>query len=83
MLTIFKGTVAQDVSPHFLCFFKEVKAELSLHPPHLPWSHSGPFDSLDHASIRSKHFFRIHIKGQLVTTLFFLFLNYKYFTSYS
>jgi hypothetical protein len=32
---------------------QEVKAELSLHPPHLPWSHSGLFDSLDHASIRS------------------------------
>jgi len=31
---------------------QEVKAELSLHPPHLPWSHSGLFDSLDHASIR-------------------------------
>jgi len=31
---------------------QEVKAELSLHPPKLPWSHSGNFDSLDHASIR-------------------------------
>merc|ERR1712168_37452 len=27
-------------------------SELSLHAPHLPWSHSGNFDSLDHASIR-------------------------------
>jgi len=31
---------------------KKVHAELVLHPPHLPWSHTGPFDSLDHASIR-------------------------------
>jgi len=31
---------------------KEVRAELSIHPPHLPWSHSGIFDSFDHASIR-------------------------------
>merc|ERR1712140_7733 len=29
-----------------------VKADLTLHPPHLPWSHSGHLDSLDHASIR-------------------------------
>jgi len=26
--------------------------DLELHPPHLPWSHSGTFSSLDHASIR-------------------------------
>merc|ERR1712172_302727 len=31
---------------------QEGQAELSLHAPHLPWSHSGNFDSLDHASIR-------------------------------
>jgi len=31
---------------------QEVKADLTLHPPHLPWTHSGPIDSLDHASIR-------------------------------
>jgi len=29
-----------------------VRADLTLHPPHLPWSHSGPLDSLDHGSIR-------------------------------
>jgi ubiquinol-cytochrome c reductase cytochrome c1 subunit len=29
-----------------------VKAELSLHPAKLPWSHRGNFDSLDHSSIR-------------------------------
>ena len=29
----------------------KVHAELVLHPPHLPWSHTGPFDSLDHDSI--------------------------------
>jgi len=31
---------------------QEVKADLTIHAPSLPWSHSGPFDSLDHASIR-------------------------------
>ena len=29
-----------------------VKADLTLHAPSLPWSHSGHLDSLDHASIR-------------------------------
>jgi len=29
-----------------------VRADLTLHTPHLPWSHNGVFDSLDHASIR-------------------------------
>lgn len=31
---------------------QEVKADLTLHPPSLPWSHKGMMDSLDHASIR-------------------------------
>jgi len=31
---------------------QSVRADLTLHPPHLAWSHSGPMDSLDHASIR-------------------------------
>ena len=31
---------------------QSVKAELTLHPPRLRWSHSGLLDSLDHASIR-------------------------------
>jgi len=31
---------------------QDVKAELTLHAPSLAWSHSGPIDSLDHASIR-------------------------------
>jgi len=31
---------------------QDVKADISLHPPKLTWSHSGPIDSLDHASIR-------------------------------
>jgi ubiquinol-cytochrome c reductase cytochrome c1 subunit len=31
---------------------QEVRADLTLHAPSLPWSHSGNFDSLDHASIR-------------------------------
>merc|ERR1712117_329333 len=29
-----------------------VKADLVLHPPTLKWSHDGPLESLDHASIR-------------------------------
>jgi ubiquinol-cytochrome c reductase cytochrome c1 subunit len=31
---------------------QSVKADLTLHPPHLHWSHSGLLDSLDHTSIR-------------------------------
>merc|ERR1711974_515309 len=31
---------------------QSVKADLTLHPPHLHWTHSGLIDSLDHASIR-------------------------------
>jgi len=31
---------------------ESVKADLVLHPPKLPWSHNGPLESLDHASIR-------------------------------
>ena len=31
---------------------QSVRADLTLHPPHLAWSHSGPMDSLDHSSIR-------------------------------
>ena len=31
---------------------QSVKADLTLHPPHLHWSHSGLIDSLDHASVR-------------------------------
>ena len=31
---------------------QSVKAELTLHPPRLRWSHSGLLDSLDHASVR-------------------------------
>ena len=33
-------------------FIKEVKADMTLHAPHLHWSHSGWFDSLDHGSVR-------------------------------
>lgn len=36
----------------YLALDESVKADMTLHAPHLPWSHSGPFDSLDHASIR-------------------------------
>jgi len=31
---------------------QEVKANMALHAPKLPWSHSGMIDSLDHASVR-------------------------------
>jgi len=31
---------------------ESVKADMTLHAPKLPWSHSGYFDSLDHQSIR-------------------------------
>ena len=31
---------------------QSVKADLTLHPPHLAWSHKGLLDSLDHSSIR-------------------------------
>ena len=31
---------------------QSVKADLTLHPPHLAWSHSGYIDSLDHSSVR-------------------------------
>jgi len=31
---------------------QEVKADMVMHAPKLPWSHAGAFDSLDHASIR-------------------------------
>ena len=31
---------------------QSVRADLTLHPPKLTWSHSGYLDSLDHASIR-------------------------------
>jgi ubiquinol-cytochrome c reductase cytochrome c1 subunit len=29
-----------------------VKADMSLHPAHLPWNHKGTIDALDHNSIR-------------------------------
>jgi len=35
-----------------LALDESVKADLVLHPPHLPWSHKGALDALDHASIR-------------------------------
>lgn len=47
MGTLFGGGTALA-----LALDDSVKADLSLHPPKLPWSHSGHLDSLDHASIR-------------------------------
>ena len=41
-------------SPHkYPIAHQEVKADLTLHAPSLPWSHAGALDSLDHRSIRS------------------------------
>ena len=40
---------------------QSVKADLTLHPPHLSWSHSGLIDSLDHASIRRGYQVRINL----------------------
>ena len=31
---------------------ESVKADLAIHPPSMKWSHTGPFNSLDHSSIR-------------------------------
>jgi len=31
---------------------ESVKADLAIHPPSMKWTHSGPFNSLDHSSIR-------------------------------
>ena len=31
---------------------ESVKADLAIHPPAMAWSHTGPFNSLDHGSVR-------------------------------
>jgi len=31
---------------------ESVKADLAIHPPSMNWSHTGPFNSLDHGSVR-------------------------------
>ncbi len=31
---------------------QSVRADLTLHPPKLPWSHNGTLDAFDHQSIR-------------------------------
>ena len=36
----------------YLALDESVKADMTLHAPHLPWSHGGYVDSLDHASVR-------------------------------
>lgn len=33
----------------------EEEAEMGLHPPEYPWSHSGLFSAYDHAAIRRGH----------------------------
>jgi len=47
MGTLFGGGTALA-----LALDDSVKAELVLHPPKMPWSHSGSIDSFDHRSIR-------------------------------
>jgi len=46
------GTFVGGGTALALALDDSVKADLSLHPPTLPWSHGGHLDSLDHASIR-------------------------------
>jgi len=46
------GTTAGGAAAVAAALDESVKADLVLHPPKLPWSHNGPLDSLDHASIR-------------------------------
>ena len=36
----------------YVALDESVKADMTLHAPHLPWSHGGYVDSLDHASVR-------------------------------
>jgi len=46
------GTTAGGTAALAAALDDSVKADMVLHPPKLPWSHNGPLDSLDHASIR-------------------------------
>jgi len=46
------GTSAGGAAALAAALDDSVKADMVLHPPKLPWSHNGPLDSLDHASIR-------------------------------
>jgi len=46
------GTTAGGAVALAAALDESVKADMVLHPPKLPWSHNGPLDSLDHASIR-------------------------------
>jgi len=46
------GTTAGGAAALAAALDDSVKADMVLHPPKLPWSHNGPLDSLDHASIR-------------------------------
>lgn len=47
------GVLAGGTGALLFALDRSVKAsDLELHPPKNPWSHSGPFSSLDHASIR-------------------------------
>jgi len=46
------GTGAGGAAAVAAALDDSVKADLVLHPPKLPWSHNGPLESLDHASIR-------------------------------
>jgi len=46
------GTGAGGAAAVAAALDDSVKADMVLHPPKLPWSHNGPLESLDHASIR-------------------------------
>jgi len=46
------GTTAGGAAALAAALDDSVKADMVLHPPKLPWSHNGPLESLDHASIR-------------------------------
>jgi len=46
------GTGAGGAAAVAAALDDSVKADMVLHPPKLPWSHKGPLESLDHASIR-------------------------------
>ena len=48
---------------------QSVKADLTLHPPHLHWTHSGLLDSLDHASIRRGYQVILHYSISIFVSL--------------
>ncbi|ELT89255.1 hypothetical protein CAPTEDRAFT_177920 [Capitella teleta] len=55
-LGLLGATTAGAVSVGAALQYSVSAMDLILHPPHLPWSHSGVLDSLDHASIRRGYY---------------------------